>query len=190
MCTGLNDPFVQPRYVLFCCLCFNQLENITRQICKPIMALAGQPLSKGQRMPLYMRQQPDKAWWTDFMSDVLSNGRRFRTSNVVNDFNQEALHIEIDVSLTSARLVRVFEQFKTQHGLSQAFHTDNGPEFLGQAFTVWAKEAGMAIQYISQESRIRMLVWKASTGSVERNCLTKSYCCRLMIYEKPPASGG
>lgn len=124
------------------------------------------------------------------MSDVLSNDRRFRTSNVVDDFNQEAHHIEIYTSITPARLVRVSEQFEIQHGLPQALRTDNGPEFLGQAFTDWAKEAGMTIQYISQESRIRMFVWKASTGSVERNCLTKSYCCRLTIYEKPPTSGG
>jgi len=26
--------------------------------------------------------------------------------------------------------------------------TDNGPEFLGETFTSWAKENGMAIQYI------------------------------------------
>ena len=26
--------------------------------------------------------------------------------------------------------------------------TDNGPEFLGETFTAWAKKAGLAIQYI------------------------------------------
>ena len=65
-----------------------------------------------------------------------------------DDFNREALHIEIDTSLTSARLVRVFEQLKEQHGLRQILRTDNGPEFLGEMFAAWAKEAGMAIQYI------------------------------------------
>ena len=33
-----------------------------------------------------------------------------RTFNVVDDFNREALHIEVDPSITSPRLVRVFEQ--------------------------------------------------------------------------------
>ena len=31
---------------------------------------------------------------------------------------------------------------------AQVLRTDNGPEFLGNAFITWAKAAGMAIQYI------------------------------------------
>jgi len=72
----------------------------------------------------------------------------FRTFNVVDDFNREALHIEIDTSISSLRLVRVFEQLKQDHGLPRVLRTDNGPEFLGEAFVQWAKANGMAIQYI------------------------------------------
>jgi putative transposase len=55
---------------------------------------------------------------------------------------------KIDTSITSARLVRVFDQLRQQHGLPQVLRTDNGPEFLGEVFTSWAKSAKMAIQYI------------------------------------------
>jgi putative transposase len=82
------------------------------------------------------------------MSDALQTGKRFRTFNITDDFNREALHIEIDTSITSERLVRVFEQLRREHGLPEVLRTDNGPEFLGEAFTAWAREAGMAIQYI------------------------------------------
>jgi putative transposase len=59
------------------------------------------------------------------------------------------LHIEIDTSLTSARLVRVFEQLRRDHGsLPQVLRTDNGLEFLGEAFVQWAKANGMALRYI------------------------------------------
>jgi len=105
-------------------------------------------LPKRIRVPLYVPRHPDTVWSADFMSDALACGRRFRTFNVVDDFNREVLHIEIDTSITSTRLVRVFEQLKAQHGLPQVLRTDNGPEFLGEAFTRWAKQAGMAIQYI------------------------------------------
>lgn len=105
-------------------------------------------LPKRIRVPLYVPKLPDTVWSADFMSDALANGRRFRTFNVVDDFNREILHIEVDTSITSVRLVRVFEQLKAQHGLPQVLRTDNGPEFLGETFTSWAKEAGMAIQYI------------------------------------------
>lgn len=105
-------------------------------------------LPKRLRVPLYVPKLPDTVWSADFVSDTLHNGRRFRTFNVVDDFNREAMHIEIDTSITSARLVRVFDQLRQQHGLPQVLRTDNGPEFLGEVFTSWAKAEGMAIQYI------------------------------------------
>jgi putative transposase len=82
------------------------------------------------------------------MSDALACGRRFRTFNVVDDFNREALHIEVDTSITSARLVRIFEQIKRDHGLPQVIRSDNGPEFLGENFVQWLKVNGVALRYI------------------------------------------
>jgi len=105
-------------------------------------------LPKRQRAELYVPALPDTVWSADFVSDALHTGKRFRTFNVTDDFNREVIHIEVDTSITSARLVRVFEQLRDQHGLPQVLRTDNGPEFLGEIFTAWAKEAGMAIQYI------------------------------------------
>lgn len=105
-------------------------------------------LPKRLRVPLYVPKQPDSVWSLDFMSDALACGRRFRTFNVLDDFSREAVLIEIDTSITSERLVRTFEQLKREHRLPQVLRTDNGPEFLGEAFTSWAKGAGVAIQYI------------------------------------------
>ena len=67
---------------------------------------------------------------------------------MVDDFNREVSHIEVDTSLNSGRLVRVFEQLKRDHGLPQVLRSDNGPEFLGEAFTQWAKLSGVALRYI------------------------------------------
>ena len=41
------------------------------------------------------------------MCDSLFSGRRFRTLNVVDDFNREVLAIEIDVGLSAERLQRI-----------------------------------------------------------------------------------
>jgi len=37
-------------------------------------------------------------------------GRRFRTFNVVDDFNREVLAIEVDLNLPTARVLRVLER--------------------------------------------------------------------------------
>lgn len=99
-------------------------------------------------MPLTVPQRPNQVWSADFMSDALYNGVRFRTVNVLDDFNREALAIEIDTSLSSGRLVRVFEQLAAERGLPDILRTDNGPEFLGEVFTTWCAERGIFIDYI------------------------------------------
>ena len=105
-------------------------------------------LPKRERVPLYVPRLPDTVWSADFMSDAPACGRRFRIFNVADDFNRECLCIEIDTSITSTRLIRIFEQLKAERGLPQVLRVDNGPEFLGEAFVQWAKANGMAIQYI------------------------------------------
>ena len=54
----------------------------------------------------------NQSWSIDFMHDALVCGRRFRTFNVVDDFNGEALAIEIDLNILSTpRLLTVFRHF-------------------------------------------------------------------------------
>ena len=50
--------------------------------------------------------------------------------NVNDDFNRQRVHIEVEPSINSARLVRVIEQIKC----------DNGPEFLGEVFKQWSTD--------------------------------------------------
>jgi len=99
-------------------------------------------------LPLMVPSRPNQVWSADFMSDALYQGVRFRTFNVLDDFNREALKIEIDTSLPSTRLVRVLEQLATERGLPDVLRTDNGPEFLGEAFTAWCADHGILIDYI------------------------------------------
>ncbi len=82
-------------------------------------------LPKRERLPLYVPRLPDSVWSADFMSDALICGRRFRLFNVVDDFNREALHVEVDTSITSERLIRVFEHLRRTRGLPQVLRTDN-----------------------------------------------------------------
>jgi len=44
------------------------------------------------------------------MADSLESGRKFRTFNLIDDYNREALAIEIDTSLPGERITRALEQ--------------------------------------------------------------------------------
>lgn len=98
--------------------------------------------------PLVVPQRPNQVWSADFMSDTLYHGARYRLFNVIDDYNRESVVIEVDTSLRSERLVRVFERLKAERGLPDMLRTDNGPEFLGQVFVDWCRDNGVMIDYI------------------------------------------
>jgi transposase InsO family protein len=59
------------------------------------------------------------------MADALWSGRRFRTFNVLDDFNREALRIEVDTSLPAARVVRALDELIELRGRPQKLRMDN-----------------------------------------------------------------
>ena len=59
--------------------------------------------------PLRVPEQINDVWSMDFMHHTLSDGRAFRLLNINDDFNREALAIEVDFSLPSERTTRVLD---------------------------------------------------------------------------------
>ena len=123
-------------YRVYCALKLNQKRRAKRRI------------PQRARQPLFLPGKVNQVWSADFMSDSLYAGKRFRTFNVIDDYNREVLAIEIDTSITAKRLIRVFERLRKERGLPHLLRVDNGPEFLSGAFVVWAEQAGMMIGYI------------------------------------------
>lgn len=99
--------------------------------------------------PLVVPQRPNQVWSADFMSAALYQGSRFRLFNVNDDFNRESVTIEVDTSLRSERLGRVFERLKAEHELLDMLRVGNGPEFMGQFFRGRCQAYGVLIDYIT-----------------------------------------
>ena len=84
----------------------------------------------------------------DCMSDTLRDGRRFRTFNVLEDFNREALAIEVDLNLPAPRVIRVLDRIAEQRGYPDKLRCDNGPEFISIALAGWAEDHGVHLDFI------------------------------------------
>lgn len=98
--------------------------------------------------PLAVPAAMNEIWSMDFMHDQLANGRSIRTLNVIDDFNREALGIEVDFSLPAERVARALTQIIEQRGRPLAIRCDNGPEYVGTTLTAWASKRGIKLEYI------------------------------------------
>jgi len=97
--------------------------------------------------PLKQPSAPLEMWSVDFMSDVLINQRKFRTLNVIDDFNREAIAIEVAHSMPSVRVTALLEQIIYEHGKPKCIRVDNGPEFTSKEFNTWCEGNSIAIEY-------------------------------------------
>lgn len=98
--------------------------------------------------PLVTPEALNQSWSVDFMHDALVCGRRFRTFNVVDDFNREALSIEIDLNLPALRVVRVLDRIAANRGYPVMLRMDNGPEFISLALAEWAEQHAVKLEFI------------------------------------------
>ena len=90
----------------------------------------------------------NQIWSMDFMHDQLQDGRSFRLFNVIDDFNREALGIEVDFSLPSERVIRALNQIIEWRGKPKAIRCDNGPEYISGKLIAWAEAQKIRIEYI------------------------------------------
>ena len=85
-----------------------------------------------ERQPLVAPEQPNQCWSMDFMHYSLMSGRSFRTLNILDDFNREALWIDVDTALPAERVIRVLEMLAQWRGYPHRLRIDNGPEFIAR----------------------------------------------------------
>jgi putative transposase len=81
----------------------------------------------------------------DFMSDQLTDGRSFRTLNVLDDFNREGLSIEVDISIPALRVIRTLERIIDWRGQPLNIRVDNRPENISAALQIWATRRSIGL---------------------------------------------
>ena len=137
--------------------------NMKRKGKRRLPARILQPLQAGDHI--------NASWSMDFMSDALMSGRKFRTLNLMDDYNREALGIEVDTSLPAERVVRVLEQITDWRGLPKRIRVDNGPEFISSKLALWCEEKGVTLQFIQPGKPTQNAYIERFNGSFRRHVL-------------------
>lgn len=79
----------------------------------------------GTRAPMVLPLMPNQRWSLDFVSDQLTDGRRFRILTVVDDCTRECLALIADTSLSGARVARELAALFDARGKPQTIVSDN-----------------------------------------------------------------
>jgi putative transposase len=87
--------------------------------------------------PIIIPLQRNEEWAIDFMCDVLQNGRQFRTFNVIDHYNRQALGILSAISIPARRATAFLDRLIEQHGKPTRIRGDNGPEMMSKWFRLW-----------------------------------------------------
>ena len=80
----------------------------------------GRKRAIGTRAPMMVPMAPNDRWSLDFVSDQLTDGRRFRILTVVDDCTRECLALVADTSLSGARVARELDRLMIGKRRSQA----------------------------------------------------------------------
>ncbi len=118
---------------------------------------------------------PDQAWAMDFVSDQLSDGRRFRSLTVVDIYTREALAIEAGQSLREEDVVRVLNQLKLKRGVPKVLFCDNGAEFSGQMLDLWAYKNGVKIDFSRPGKPTDNAFCESFNGTFRAECLDTNW---------------
>jgi putative transposase len=123
--------------------------------------------------PLAVPTQPNCCWSLDFMSDALTDGRRFRTLNVVEDWNREVLGIEVDFSLPAARVVALLTGLVARYGCPAQVRVDNGPELISHVLQDWCTGQGIILHWIAPGKPTQNAYIERFNGSFRRELLNQ-----------------
>lgn len=97
--------------------------------------------------PLGVPNELNQCWSMDFMSDTLSDGRRVRILNIIDDCNREVLAIDPGLNYPARKVVDTLEQLEEEIGLPQTIRCDNGPEFISKTLSQWCKRKRVELRY-------------------------------------------
>jgi len=123
------------------------------------------------RQPMPVPARLNECWAMDFMSDVLSSGRRYRVFNLVDVLSREALAAEVDTSLPAVRVIRALEEVAVLRGYPTRITLDNGPEFRSMALDAWAYEHGVVLDFIQPGKPVQNAVMESYNGRMRDELL-------------------
>jgi putative transposase len=133
----------------------------------------GRKRAVGTRLPLPRADMVNQIWSLDFLSDALSDGRRFRILGVMDQCSRECLTLVADTSIGGARVVRELDALIQKHGKPHCIVSDNGTELTSRAVLQWAQDNQIEWHYITPGKPTENGYTESMNGKIRDECLNE-----------------
>ena len=133
----------------------------------------GRKRALGTRRPILVPDRPNQRWSLDFVSDMFTDGQRFRILCIVDDCTREALATVVDRSLSGFRLTRELDSLIERRGRPDMIVSDNGTEMTSHAVLRWCQNTGTGWHYIQPGKPMQNAFVESFNGRLRDECLNE-----------------
>jgi putative transposase len=134
----------------------------------------GRKRATGSRAPILVEVRPNARWSLDFVHDQLSNGRRLRILNVIDDVTKECLAAVADTSISGRRVARELDAVIARRGKPNLVVSDHGTEFTSNAMLAWAQANRIDWHFIAPGKPMQNGICEAFNGRMRDELLNET----------------
>ena len=134
----------------------------------------GRKRAAGSRAPIPIEVRPNARWSVDFVHDQLSDGRRFRILNVIDDVTKECLAAIADTSISGRRVARELDAIVAWRGRPDLIVSDHGTEFTSNAMLAWSQERRITWHFIAPGKPMQNGICEAFNGRMRDELLNET----------------
>ncbi len=150
-----------------------KLYRLYREEGLTVRKRGGRKRALGTRAPMLVPDSPNQRWSLDFVSDSLSDGRRFRVLAVIDDFSRECLGLVADNSLSGIRVTRELDRIAEMRGFPKTIVSDNGTELTSNAMLKWQQDRRVDWHYIAPGKPMQNGFVESFNGRLRDECLNE-----------------
>lgn len=152
-----------------------KLRRLYREEKLQVRRRGGRKRALGTRAPMVLPDGPNQRWSLDFVSDALTDGRRFRILAVIDDFSRECLALVVDTSLSGTRVARELDALIWQRGTKpRTIVSDNGTELTSMAILHWSQDRSVDWHYIAPGKPMQNGFVESFNGRLRDECLNET----------------
>lgn len=126
-----------------------RVQRLYREEKLTVRRRGGRKRAMGTRRPVEAALAVNQCWSLDFVSDQMTDGRRFRILTVVDNCTRECLALVADTSISGLRVARELDTIMRWRGRPMSIVSDNGTELTSNAILSWADQAKVGWHYIA-----------------------------------------